>query len=129
MEKALQKHQLEKAALFRKRPMRAPEDVQRPAPVFTPSFGPASTSGRIFSGFEGVDPLSAPETRRVQSMFQLRPSGDKQSPTPIVTKPSTMSLGTQSTTSTRKRRKMPPAAWSKFPSYARSERCGSAGHG
>ncbi|GAB7345528.1 hypothetical protein MBLNU457_3843t1 [Dothideomycetes sp. NU457] len=126
MEKALQKHQREKAALFRKRDRIPVTHIEGPSPVFSSPFGPSSTPARITSGFEDVDPLSEFETRRVQSMQQLRSTVE--SPTVQTLKPKASTVTASSKSSrTIPGVKMPPASWCRFPSHLRNFRSGSAG--
>jgi len=126
MEKALQKHQREKAALFRKRDRIPATHVEEPLPVFSSPFGPSSTPARITSGFEDVDPLSALETRRVQSMQQLRPTVESSTIVVLKPKASTVTLSSKSSR-TIPGTKLPPASWCRFPSHLRNFRSGSAG--
>ena len=126
MEKALQQHQREKAALFRKRDRIPATHIEEPQPVFSSSFGPSTTPARITSGFDDVDPLSALETRRVQSMHQLRPAVDSPPARVLKAKASTFTSSSKSTR-TFPAVKLPPASWSRFPSHMRKFRSGSAG--
>ncbi|KAF2155567.1 hypothetical protein K461DRAFT_290587 [Myriangium duriaei CBS 260.36] len=127
MEKALEKHQQEKAAMFRvkgKEPKKDSEDNVAEGPVFNMSFGPASSPERIMSGMEDVDPLAGNQGKRSKSMVPLRLHAYR-TPTPMpqklcsISQSTTGSLGSVMVT--------PPASWARFPSHDRRQRCRSAG--
>ncbi|PNS20018.1 hypothetical protein CAC42_1465 [Sphaceloma murrayae] len=119
MEKALQKHQLEKAALFR---FRGKDRVEEEGPAFHMSFGPASSPER--GDGDEVDPFGV--------------GGG-------VKKARSMPFATAGLANTEGRRKttiqdrgsvptitsimpgVPPASWSRYPSHSRPLRTGSAG--
>lgn len=132
MEKALHQHRLEKAALFRasSRRIETPSSPVQAPPVFNVSFGAstASTSGSMPAVTEDVDPLEPtkwPTTRRSQIMRQMRFSKGSA----LSSQPSTsFTVGATSTAAAMRRPQSAGdlAAWGRFPSHTRAERCGTA---
>lgn len=132
MEKALHQHRLEKAALFRvsSRRIEPPTTTVQAPPVFNVSFGAsaANMSGCMPAAMDDVDPLEPtkwPTTRRSQSMRQMRFSKGSA----LSSQPSTsFTVGTTSTTAAMRRPQSAGdlAAWSRFPSHTRAERCSTA---
>lgn len=151
MQKALQKHQQEKAAMFRTSSKRSSvsgiSGISAPVPVFGTPFGtlgsslPPPTPRRdndLLDPLDAVDPLS--NARRSQSMSQLHPPGMKITKSSITAGASTSArrlstqasiVGTSSTASPVRRGRIRTgtalASWSRYPSHTRGERCGSAG--
>lgn len=135
MEKALKKHAQEKAALFRVN-VKKPEVVAEPsipAPIFNSPFSPSaqSTSARMVSGLEDVDPLQAAGPyclRPTQSMLPMRRPASMSAVASGKT-PSAMTKSTESSKGTMPRlgRGLPLASWSRYPSHNRLERTASAG--
>lgn len=131
MEKALQQHHLEKAALFRSHSKRSIEAASfGQAPVFNVSFGTSakSTPGRMPTTMDDLDPLETAirtEARRSQSMQHLGQSRGSQAP---MSRKSNTPWTSHTASATRGRRGSitPLAAWSRFPSHTRERRCGSA---
>ncbi|KAI5248547.1 hypothetical protein E4T43_01312 [Aureobasidium subglaciale] len=138
MEKALQQHQLEKAALLRPGNQK-PEigSSQLRAPVFTSSFGFSSTNEArsASAAIDDLDPLEAegPSTvPRSQSMQNVRSaSGDTVGNSPFRRKKRstlwTMNTATTAGTRTHLNAIAPPHSWSHYPSHTRDRRCSAAG--
>lgn len=130
MEKALQKHQQEKAAMFRSPRRPVTPEIQAPAPVFNTPFA-GSAPGSLWrqpthlAELDPLDPLEGPSSRRVQSMQHLtQPHTPLFIPRKIAQKPSTLS--TPSAVSRGKKHDIPLASWSRYPSHTRKARCESA---
>jgi len=125
MEKALQRHQQEKAALLRSRPLQTSDDHQPnlPLDVFNMSFGPASIPEQHTSHFDDIDPLTLTSSRqRSQSAVQFS-SNDESIDMPIPVRPNSTLLNKY----TFPPKKLAPPSWGRYPSYNRKQRCGSAG--
>jgi hypothetical protein len=137
MEKALQQHQLEKAALLR--PSNHKNEVTPTpfhTPVFKTSFGfPSSSEARLgASTFEDLDPLEAEGPsiiRRSQSMQDLGPIPGIAGDSVMFRKKKGSTAWTVNTATTRGTRHQlqattPPHSWSRYPSHNRERRCSAA---
>ncbi|THX16190.1 hypothetical protein D6D13_01679 [Aureobasidium pullulans] len=139
MEKALQQHQLEKAAFLRpsNQKLEVTPSSSR-APIFTSPFGfPSCSDARLAAAAaDDLDPLDAegpPAARRSQSMHDLGPS---QSPAAagdpsMFRKRKRSTIWTMNTVTTKGTRAYlhtmtPPRSWSRYPSHTRERRCSAA---
>ncbi|KAI5276464.1 hypothetical protein E4T47_00670 [Aureobasidium subglaciale] len=138
MEKALQQHQREKAALLRPGNQK-PEigSSQLRAPVFTSSFGFSSTNEArsASAAIDDLDPLEAegPSTvPRSQSMQNIRSASGDTVGNSLFRRKKRSTLWTMNTATTAGARThlnaiAPPHSWSHYPSHTRDRRCSAAG--
>lgn len=127
MERALEKHQEEKAALFRfngkQARSKSTNDETVNSSSFTMSFGPASSPQPLVADFDDIDPLTGSQNKRSKSMVPLKPVAGR-IPTPMPQRSNSLSqtikpsFGSVLIT--------PPASWAKFSSHDRKQRCSSA---
>ncbi|KAI5212073.1 hypothetical protein E4T38_00714 [Aureobasidium subglaciale] len=138
MENALQKHQLEKAALLRPGNQKletGPSPLR--APVFTSSFGFSSTNEArsASAAIDDLDPLEAegPSTvLRSQSMQNIRSAPGDTVGNSLFRRKKRSTIWTMNTTTTAGTRThlnatAPPHSWSRYPSHTRDRRCSAAG--
>lgn len=128
MEKALHHHHLEKAALFRSHSKRSSREVSAGSiPVFNNSFNnPAnSNTGTSPVVMDEVDPLQSRRSHSMQNLGTSRRLSKSALPHSLDSRggrPQSFQ-----TVKDRQHSTVPLAAWSRFPSHTREQRCGSAG--
>ncbi|KAJ9631914.1 hypothetical protein H2203_000315 [Taxawa tesnikishii (nom. ined.)] len=128
MEKALQKHQLEKAALFRSSRRTSTSGTIAPAPIFSTPFAsttPSQSPSRV-DQLDPLDPGEGPSNRKARSIISLH---SPTTPRPASASPGKRPSAMSTTTipgNDRPGTGMPLASWSRYPSHTRLERCESA---